>query len=196
MHCEAKDKHNDGTSVIYLQYCYASGKRTHLNTGLFIPPRFCNKKLEVVSDNLPGEHGSAGLINDEITRQLRLAEDLIRWAMGHTKTPLGDFIKKTYRPDLSIHQLKAGRNLTQFKLPDLTRGKLVCDQPAYPSAIIPVKQIIIPGNQKNIENPMIFPGISADSPFNKRPWPNVFDQLEAYMKDKKAMLVTRLSKYA
>ena len=26
--CEAKDKRSDGTSVIYLQYCYASGKRT------------------------------------------------------------------------------------------------------------------------------------------------------------------------
>ena len=183
--CEAKDKRNDGTSVIYLQYCYASGKRTNLNTGLSIPPRFWNKKQEVVSDNLPGEHGSAGLINDEITRQLRLAEDLIKWATQHTKTPLGDFIKKTYRPDLSIHKLNAGITLTQFNLPDLTRSKLVCDQPAYPSAIIPVKQIIFPGNQKDIENPMIFPGIPADSPFNKRPWPNVFDQLDAYMKDKK-----------
>jgi hypothetical protein len=38
-----------------------------LNTGLSIPPRFWNKKQEVVSDNLLGEHGSAGLINDEIT---------------------------------------------------------------------------------------------------------------------------------
>jgi hypothetical protein len=129
--CEAKDKRSNGTSVIYLQYCYASGKRTHLNTGLSIPPKFWNKKQEVVSDTLPGEHGSAGLLNDEITRQLRLAEDLIRWATLNTKTPLGDFIKKTYRPDLNIHKLNAGINLAQFKLPDLIAGKLVCYMIAF-----------------------------------------------------------------
>ena len=183
--CEVKDKRNDGTSVIYLQYCYATGKRTNLNTGLSIPPRFWNKKQEVVIEQLPVEYGSAGLINDEITRQLRLAEDLIRWTTHRTKTPLGDFIKKTYRPDLNIQTLNAGMNCMHFKLPELRKTKRVSDQPFYPSAIIPVKPIIIPGTEKNLHNPMIFPGIPADSPFNKRPWPNVFYQLEAYMKDKK-----------
>lgn len=181
--CEAKDKRSDGTSVIYLQYCYASGKRTNLNTGLSIPPRFWNKKQQVVNLNLPGQYGFAGFINDEITRQLRLAEDLIRWGNQHSKTSLGDFMKKTYRPDLNIHTLNAGINCFHFKLPELQKGKHVCDQPAYPLAIIPAKQIIIPAEEKGIENPMIFPGAPGDSPFNKRPWPNVFDQLDAYMKD-------------
>jgi len=31
--CEAKDKRNNDTSIIYLQYCYTVGKRTFLNTG-------------------------------------------------------------------------------------------------------------------------------------------------------------------
>jgi hypothetical protein len=53
-------------------------KRTTLNTGLSIPPRFWNKKQEVVSDNLPGEHGSASLIKDKLIGLLLLEEDLIK----------------------------------------------------------------------------------------------------------------------
>jgi len=183
--CEAKDKRSNGTSIIYLQYCYTTGKRTHLNTGIAIPPRWWNKKQSIVSDQLPGDFGRAELINEELTRQLRLAEDLIRWAIKNDKSPLGDFVKETYRPDLSFNDLTTGGNNFQFKASVLPKSKQRCHLPAYPTSIIPTKPIITPLDTNVTGNAMTFPGIPADSPLNGRTWPNVFDQVDAYIKDKR-----------
>jgi hypothetical protein len=38
--CERKDISRDGTSLVYIQYCYSSEKRTLLNTEIAIPPNF------------------------------------------------------------------------------------------------------------------------------------------------------------
>jgi hypothetical protein len=70
--CEAKDKRTNGTSIIYLQYCYAAGKRSNLNTGIAIPPNYWNKKQSIVKDHLPANFGRTESINEELTRQLRL----------------------------------------------------------------------------------------------------------------------------
>jgi len=43
--CEAKKARRDGTSIIYIQYCYSSEKRTNLNTEIAIPANYWNVNL-------------------------------------------------------------------------------------------------------------------------------------------------------
>ena len=69
-------------------------------------------------------------------------------------------------------------------MPCLVKGKLYCHAAAWPVAIAPARQVIAPFEPVLVSNPMIFPGVPADSPLNGRPWPNVFEQIEVYIKDK------------
>jgi hypothetical protein len=43
----------NGTSLISIQYCFSSDKRTILYTGLVVPARYWNKKLPRISQDLP-----------------------------------------------------------------------------------------------------------------------------------------------
>ena len=47
----------DGTSLIFIQYCYSAEERALLNTGIAIPANFWNKKTCRISNNLPHEFG-------------------------------------------------------------------------------------------------------------------------------------------
>ena len=55
--CEAKNARRDGTSVIYIQYCYSSKKRTNLNTEIAIPPRYWNDQKLFILPSLPPQFG-------------------------------------------------------------------------------------------------------------------------------------------
>ena len=43
--CSPRKIRRDGTSQIFLQYCYSATNRTLLNTGINIPPDCWNNKL-------------------------------------------------------------------------------------------------------------------------------------------------------
>jgi hypothetical protein len=79
--CCASKIRRDGTSLIFIQYCMSADNKTLLNTEITIPPRFWNKKLDRVSDNLPPEIGKAAEINKKLQRQIRPAEDIISFAI-------------------------------------------------------------------------------------------------------------------
>jgi integrase len=179
--CEAKDVRADGTSIIYLSYCAPDGKRK-LNTNLFIPPRFWNKKQRIVSPELPPEHGMYSELNREITRQQRLAEDLIAWAEQENKQPIGKFVKDMYRRDLNLDYLKAGVHLTDQK-PDQRKLKRCCFTSALPAEIVPFKATIIPAKTETLTG-MFFPNLPPDSARNGEPWPNLFDQIDQYILDR------------
>ena len=93
--CEAKDVRADGTSIIYLQFYARDGKRK-LNTGLSIPPQCWNQKQRIVTEKLPPAYGMYSVLNSEITRLLRLAEDLIEYGEQQKKEPIGEWVKKTF----------------------------------------------------------------------------------------------------
>ena len=79
--CSANKIRRDGTSLIFIQYCMSAENKTLLNTGITIPPRYWNKKLNRISDNLPVEVGIPSELNKELQRQIRLAEDIISFAI-------------------------------------------------------------------------------------------------------------------
>lgn len=105
--CEAKKARRDGTSVIYIQYCYSSEKRTNLNTELAIPAEYWNDQKLFIKPDLPPQFGEAARLNEEIKRMYRLAEDLISLADKKKVENKGRFVKEVFKPDLDINILTA-----------------------------------------------------------------------------------------
>ena len=104
--CSASKVRRDGTSLIFLQYCKSESDKTLLNTTIAIPPKFWNKKLCRITDDLPQVFGSAGKLNLELHRMFRLAEDIIHLAMRLKIEDNVLFFKKTFRPDLTTSELE------------------------------------------------------------------------------------------
>ena len=49
----------DGTSLIFIQYCFSSENKTLLNTEIAVPSSYWHKKLNRIADNLPSLYGKA-----------------------------------------------------------------------------------------------------------------------------------------
>ncbi len=78
--CEKRFIRKYGCSIIYIQYCYTSEKRTLLNTRIIIPPDFWNAKKLWISQDLPNQYGMADELNDLLWGMMRHVEDLISHA--------------------------------------------------------------------------------------------------------------------
>lgn len=103
--CEKKFVRKDGTSLIYIQYCYSTENRILLNTEIAIPPEFWNKKQLQVSEKLPLVYGMPKDINAEVLRLKRLAEDLILFATRTRYPDTPKFVKNTFATKLEIASL-------------------------------------------------------------------------------------------
>jgi integrase len=91
----------DGSCVISIQYCYNSDKRTLLYTGLSVPRRYWNKKLARISADLPSSFGNGDQLNLQLQKMLRIAEDIISFAIQQKmQDPVG-FLKQMFHPDFS-----------------------------------------------------------------------------------------------
>ncbi|MBA3829811.1 MAG: phage integrase SAM-like domain-containing protein [Taibaiella sp.] len=98
--CDPKKVRRDGTSLIYIQYCYSSENRTLLNTEIAIPHRYWNKRKLSITPDLPQIYGSAKHLNAELTRMHRVAEDIIASAEKSGTENIGAFVKVTFTPKL------------------------------------------------------------------------------------------------
>ena len=105
--CSASKARRDGTSLIFLQYCKTETRKTLLNTDIAIPSQYWSKKLCRVKDDLPPAFGNAEEVNLELHRMFRLAEDIIHLANKLQIEDTVSFAKKTFRPDLTVADLKA-----------------------------------------------------------------------------------------
>ncbi len=100
--CNRKKVRRDGTSLIQIQYCYSSEKKTLLNTGIAIPPNYWVKKRLCISDNLPTTYGNPGQLNTELKRMLRVAEDIIEEGLKDKISDPVSFLKKIFTPDFDL----------------------------------------------------------------------------------------------
>lgn len=103
--CERKFVRRDGTSVIYIQYCFSAEKRTLLNTQIAIPPAYWNKKRLGIATNLPQEFGKAQHLNDELNRMFRIVEYLVSFALKNKIADPVSFVKKIFTPHLNTENL-------------------------------------------------------------------------------------------
>jgi len=95
----------DGMSNIHIQYCYTSKQRTLLDTEIQIPVSCWDKKELKIARSLPPEFGNAKELNDRLTSQLTLVEDIIKYAERRNLRDKGKFVRKYYKPDLDIYSL-------------------------------------------------------------------------------------------
>jgi integrase len=102
--CDPKKTRRDGTSLIYLQYCFSSEHRTLLNTEIAIPPAYWNRKKSCIVKGLPEQYGTPSHLNAELTRIIRVAEDLIAYAERMQVPDLGVFVKSAFKPNLRIEE--------------------------------------------------------------------------------------------
>jgi hypothetical protein len=105
--CNEKGLKKNGFGTVYIQYCFSASKRTLLNTGIAIPPKYWHKKRCLINDTLPEQIGNADALNDEITRQLRLAEDLLKSGIRAGVKDLIRYMKEKYSPELQIRASNA-----------------------------------------------------------------------------------------
>lgn len=104
--CERKDMRRNGTSLIYIQYCFSAEKRTLLNTQIAIPPEYWNKKKQCINKDLPLRFGQVDELMEDIKRMFRLAEDLVLFAQKRRIDNPGVFVKNTFKPHLDMADLK------------------------------------------------------------------------------------------
>jgi hypothetical protein len=96
--CNIKRCRKDGTTFIYLQYCYSwdPDLKTLLNTQIAIPPAYWDKKKLGIKEALPQQYISAKYesvekINNELDRQQRLVCDLIKLAKEQHVVEIGAY---------------------------------------------------------------------------------------------------------
>ncbi|GAA4748957.1 site-specific integrase [Flavisolibacter ginsenosidimutans] len=105
--CERKNIRKDGTSVVFIQYCYSAENRTILNTEIAVPPAFWNKKTGSISKDLPAGYGDYKELNEELKRLYRLAEDIVEFAIKKNLPDRGKFVKETFSPRFDLMTLTA-----------------------------------------------------------------------------------------
>ena len=100
--CSANKTLRDGTSAIFLQYCFSASNRTLLNTGIRIPANYWSAKHRCISNKLPQAYGNSQRLNEELIRLTRIAEDLVTFAINNQILDKGSFVKKSFRSDFDI----------------------------------------------------------------------------------------------
>lgn len=103
--CDAKKARRDGTSLIYLQYCYSATSRTLLNTEIAIPAQFWDSQKEAISKNLPLSYGNYEHLNDSLTEMLRSVEDIIKLAEKQNIENKGIFVKEAFKPGVKVAEV-------------------------------------------------------------------------------------------
>ena len=112
MICELKKMRRDGTSIVYIQYCFTSSKRTLLNTEIEIPPNYWDDGKQMVLPDLPERFGNASELNKELKRMFRVAEDIVEFAAKRKMKEPASFAKSVFTPTFSGDDLtQVGRKL-------------------------------------------------------------------------------------
>ena len=127
--CDAKKARRDGTSLIYLQYCYSSSNRTLLNSQIAIPAKYWDEQKQAIRKNLPEKYGNAQQLNDSITKMLRTVEDLVTLSEKQGIVNKGVFIKQAFQPYLDVSVLQQDQtSIKKLAKPSRNRSTSLYDE--------------------------------------------------------------------
>ena len=85
----------DGTSLIFVQYCYSSTRRVLISSDISIPADYWNKKSCTISPALPVEFGTPEHLKSQLREKLRKAEKLVDYALQNAICPIR-FLKRNF----------------------------------------------------------------------------------------------------
>ena len=108
--CERKNMRRDGTSIIFIQYCYSTQNRTNLNTEIAIPPAYWNKKQLTIKENLPADFGDVDALKVLLKQKIRYAEDLVEFAVKNKIANKAKFVKEAFESAILIEELERDEN--------------------------------------------------------------------------------------
>lgn len=94
--CKKEWIRRDGTSIIFLQYCYAGNERVLVDSGIAIPPEYWNRKTSRINSTLPQIYGSARELEIHLSEKLHRAEDLVNYALTKSKVHPAKFLKQQF----------------------------------------------------------------------------------------------------
>lgn len=103
--CKKNKARKDGTSVVFIQYCFDSNRRTLLNTGIAIPSNYWNEKNLKISDSLPPTFGMAAELNKDVRDLIRKVEDIIDLGNRLNIEDLLSFVSKYFDANYSIEEI-------------------------------------------------------------------------------------------
>ncbi|MEP7371750.1 MAG: site-specific integrase [Chitinophagaceae bacterium] len=104
--CKKALMRQDGTSIIFIQYCHSQEKRTLLNSGIAIPPTYWNQKRLRINADLPTSYGKADILNEQLQESIRLAQDIVSYALKKKIADPLDFLKSTFHPGFDLSKLE------------------------------------------------------------------------------------------
>ncbi|MDQ6812815.1 MAG: site-specific integrase [Bacteroidota bacterium] len=116
--CKKEWVRRDGTSIIFLQYCRSSDERVLVDTGLAIPPEYWNRKYNRISSGIPNVYGETKFLEDQLSKKIRRAEDLVKYAISQKNISATKFLKEkfstSFDPVKSTPALNIQQNMDVF----------------------------------------------------------------------------------
>jgi site-specific recombinase XerD len=103
--CKAEKIRRDGTSLIFIQYCFNSEKRTVVNSEIAIPPEYWNRRKLGISSDLPKQFGNAEELNEKLEKMIRIAQDIIFFAAKKKLADPVTFLKNNFKPEFDTSSL-------------------------------------------------------------------------------------------
>lgn len=104
--CEEKNIRKDGTSLIFIQYCFSADNRVTLNAQIAIPPKYWDKKRLLIRPGLPAEYGSVDELMFQLKKKMRQAEDLAEFATKKKVANKGQFVKDAFNAQLRVEDIE------------------------------------------------------------------------------------------
>lgn len=86
----------DGTSTIFLQYCFSARRRVLVSTNISIPVCYWNARISSISQKLPPEYGNVNTLETALREKLRKAESMVDYAIRKTHTCPMRFLKRNF----------------------------------------------------------------------------------------------------
>jgi hypothetical protein len=86
----------DGTSTIFLQYCFSAQRRVLISTDIAIPASYWNRRTASISQQLPAEYGNVDALEIVLREKLRKAESMVDYAIRKTHSCPMRFLKRNF----------------------------------------------------------------------------------------------------
>jgi hypothetical protein len=85
-----------------------------LNTEIYVPIRFWNKKLSRISKELPDNFGNSENLNERLSLLMRKAEDIVSFAIKERIEDPLEFLRKTFHPNFNVASLQSTTEVTEL----------------------------------------------------------------------------------
>lgn len=87
----------DGTSMIFVQYCFSAQRRVLVATKIAIGECYWNRSTCSISQDLPPEYGNVAALEAILREKLRKAESMVDYAIQKARTCPMRFLKRNFR---------------------------------------------------------------------------------------------------